>query len=229
MASTVFEWKEDKPEDCLGQVLSFLKTAEEGLEDRRIPPHELEELVRRVLSDPKGGRGHLRGKNSFREYAYKNSSLLGYAWIGVGKSHLLALRHERTFIPAPWGKYKAVVAEAGRLLQEHLKRARLVPPERVEQVGKLLLGGFNFKPGPEWIATEEEPTIRVPLGHVLFSHLVWEHLDQPKPKALVQNLRSALEKKGIKVKLSLLEEVLEGKASLLETVGLFFLAEYGGS
>jgi len=224
MASAVFEWRESKPEDCLGQVLGFLEAAEEGLkEDRRIPPHKLEELVRKVLSNPKGGRGHLCGGKLLQE-----SSFLGYAWIGVGESHLLALYHDRSLSTIPSGKCRAVVA-AGRLLEKHLKRAGLAPPERVEQVGSLLLGGFGFKPGPEWIAAEEEPTIRVPLGHVLFSHLVWEHLDQPKPKALVQNLRSALEKKGIKVELSLLEEALEGKASLLETIGLYFLSEYGSS
>jgi len=119
----VFQWSASSGERldrCLKEVLAFLREGEGRRRARLIDRRELGKVVETALAAPWGGRGYLWGgrpATGRRRYA---TSVLGYAWVGIGSHRFLSLYYSRLAAP---GEYDLTIrmAWAGLRLEEHLR------------------------------------------------------------------------------------------------------------
>jgi len=224
----VFRWsKEISAETRLEEVVAFTKRIEEKYGSEVIHRFYLEELIGKTLDAPKGGKGYLHVEKKTPEAA--GSALLGYAWAETEEAHLLALFYRRLHAFRSrslniGARFLEDAANNARwTLKTHLRETGLTPLEKVERIGNLLLGGFGFETTPEWLAPVEDPKIKVQLPFP--KSFRWDKLTKLKPQTLSKHITETLRWKGINVRPSLVTKTLEGKASLLETLGLNLLSK----
>jgi len=224
MRYTVFEWEEGSdPEVCFEQALGFLRRQEKGYRERLIDPFVLKRVVEAALVEPEGDYNSFSGGGVGRRYRWRaTTSLLGCAWVGIGKARFLALSYERPTVSGydlPVYALRHAANQAGRFLEDHLREKEVLVPERVERVGNILFGGFSFQVRPKWVAPAEYPELRV---QVDLYKLVWEDLRSPralKPETLSRHVVEALREKGIEARPSAVVKALKGKASLMGVLG----------
>jgi len=223
-SSAVFKWnQEDGLDALLEEVMAFVDEKEGERKGKLIHPSDLEEVVSKALTTPEGGRGYLHVEKRWPRAG--GGVLLGYAWIGIEKTCLFVLCHKglraaQNEISIPAWLLKTASKNARWDLKDYLKEIKVVPPEKIEQMGNLLFGGFGFEEGPSWFAPAEDPKIKNPLFG-----LEWEDLSNLKPQTIAKRVAEALKANGISVKSFLVKRALEGKASLLGALELHLLAE----
>jgi len=227
MDHTIFEWnKESNAEACFEQVLDFLQEKEKGYRERLIDEWSLKKVVEAALTKPEGGWGYLSGGGVAKRYRWRaTTSLLGYAWIGIGEARFLALNYERPSVTSydlPLYTLRHAANMAGLFLEDHLRDKGLPIPEKIEQIGGVLLGGFSFQTRPKWIAPVESPELRV---QIRLYKLVWDDLRRLKPQSLSKHIAEALKESRIEVKASFIAKALEGKRPLSEGLGLSLLSK----